>query len=188
MTSANVERLRNTPPVAEITDRQAAAQRFEQALQGQLGQGSSGGGDQEGNKDSSQKTANELLSEHALSPDVMRLFRQSLDQGISEDDGSGTGALLDVLLKDIADGVRTRRRGAADRWRLTIRLRPEILPLTEVEIACMGGELSVTLRTASETAYRTIVDALPALDAALQERDYGSLPTTVFLIGPEELQ
>lgn len=166
-------------------ERPAAAQRFEQALNRRRGDDAGGGGPQDDGTGSRQG-GRAAQAATALSPNVMRWFRHSIERGLPDD--GPRGPVLDALLEDIADGVRAGRRFSGERWRLTVRLRPEVLPLTEADIACAGGELSVALRTASEDAYRALVEALPTLDAALEERQIGTSRTTVFLIGPEELQ
>lgn len=186
MNPLDAARLRPVASVPDSSERQPAAQRFEQALKHPPGDDQSGDG-QDGEQHSPRRTARAASQQiAALSPNVMHWFRQSLDQDLP--DAERYGPVLEALLQDIAGGVRAGRRLPGDRWRLTVRLRPEVLPLTEADIACVGGELSVALRTASENAYRALVEALPALNAALEQRQFGNPRTMVFLIGPEELQ
>ncbi|MBA2723604.1 MAG: flagellar hook-length control protein FliK [Methylibium sp.] len=185
MNPVDGDRLRALAAASDSGERQPAAQRFEDALKNR--QGDQGGGDEQGgDQQQPRQPARAALEQPAMSPNVMHWFRQSLEHDVP--DTSGHGPVLDALLEDIAGGVRAGRRLPGDRWRLTVRLRPEVLPLTEADIACVGGELSVAMRTASENAYRVLVDALPALNAALEKRQFGNPRTMVFLIGPEDLQ
>lgn len=187
MNPLDAARLRLATTLPDGIERPPAAQRFEQALERPRDDG--GSGDQQDREGRSPRKTPLDLSEQmesARSPNVMHWFRQSLDHGLP--DTERHGPVLDALLQDIAGGVRVGRRLPGDRWRLTVRLRPEVLPLTEADIACVGGELSVALRTASENAYRALVEALPSLNAALEQRQFGNPRTMVFLIGPEELQ
>lgn len=169
------------------SDRQTDARRFEQEMRRRRSDTDDDGGRQEDDGQPPPKAPRTHAAHHpALSPNVLHWFRRSIQQGVPDD--GGESPVLEALLQDIADGVRAGRRFPGDRWRLTVRLRPEVLPVTEADIACVGGELSVALRTASEDAYRALVDALPLLNAALERRQFGNSRTMVFLIGPEELQ
>jgi flagellar hook-length control protein FliK len=185
MNPVDGDRLRALVAASDSGERQPAAQRFEDALKNRHGE-QDGGGEQGRDEQPPRQPARGALQQPAMPPNVMHWFRQSLDNDLP--DASGQSAVLDALLEDIAGGVRAGRRLPGDRWRLTVRLRPEVLPLTEADIACVGGELSVAMRTASEDAYRVLVDALPALNAALEQRQFGNPRTMVFLIGPEDLQ
>lgn len=186
MNPLDAARLRPVITLPDSDERQPAEQRFEQALKHPPGDDGSGDGqeDEERSPRNQARAASQQIA--ALSPNVMHWFRQSLDHDLP--DAERYGPVLEALLQDIAGGVRAGRRLPGDRWRLTVRLRPEVLPLTEADIACVGGELSVALRTASENAYRALVEALPSLNTALEQRQFGNPRTMVFLIGPEELQ
>lgn len=186
MNPLDAPRVRPVAAGLDSGERQPAAQRFEQALKHPPGEDESGD-EQDGERHSPRKAAQATSQQiAALSPNVMHWFRQSLEHDLP--DAQRYGPVLEALLQDIAGGVRVGRRLPGDRWRLTVRLRPEVLPLTEADIACVGGELSVALRTASENAYRALVEALPSLNSALEQRQFGNPRTMVFLIGPEELQ
>lgn len=189
MKVANDERGRSgaTPAFDASVDAMRVAQRFEMALH--KGQGD-GAEEQDDQQHQSSCLANPLAEAYAsepLAPNVMRLFRQSLEQGIP-DARTNTGNTLSNLLRDIADTVRLGQRMSGDRWRFLLRLQDDVLAQTEMEIACTGGELSVVLRTADEEAYRRVVAALPELNATLAMRQQGEQRATVFWVGPAELR
>ncbi len=182
---SSVDSSRPGPPDVGVTagPRSQAAQRFDEALR----QGRQGGQDNEGNldHDSQQRRGGDArLVEHSLPPDLLRLFRQSIERGRFD---STPESLIEALLRDIADGVRAGRSLPGQRWRLLLRLPTEVLPDTEVEISCAQDTLAVVLRTADQDAYRAIVDSLPRLNGCLRERLSGG-EAVVFLVCREDLQ
>ena len=179
MKSVENDRLRVVPVQHDARSRPLASQYFEHALQHGPHDGSEDGDDVADAADTSRAGV-------PLSRDVMYSFHESLQRSLL-DESASTG-MLQALLRDISDGVQAGRRIPGDRWRLTIRLREDLLKQTNLEVACNGGELSVVFRTADEDAYHCLVEALPDLNAALERRDWGHRRATVFWINPQELQ
>lgn len=118
--------------------------------------------------------------------DVLQLFQESLRHSVAAE--SASGAVLHSLIRDIADAFQAGRRVQGDRWRLVMRLREELLRQTNLELACNGGELSVTLRTSDTDAYHCLVNALPELNETLERRGWGQGRAAVFWVNPEELE
>ncbi|RQP21325.1 type III secretion HpaP family protein [Piscinibacter terrae] len=181
------EHLRAWPVEAAQDDPVTAQRRFEVALR--QGRHPGDGTDDDDGQGSQRQDAHRVrqLSMSASPQVLMHVLRQSVQRDVPDDDGRG-GDGIEGLLRDIADFVRVGRRMPGDRWRLSFRLRPEVLEDTELEIACTGGELSVVLRTASEQSYRVIVEGLPALNAALAQRQLGGHCAGIFWVNPHELR
>jgi len=187
MMPVHVDPLRPWPIEAVHEDPAMAQRRFELALQQGKHRGD-GDDDDEGQGSPRQDDARFSLRSTGPSPqELMDVLRRSVQRDVPDDDGRGTHGIED-LLRDITDFVRVGRRMPGDRWRLSFRLRNEVLEDTELEIACTGGDLSVVLRTASERAYRVIVEGLPALNAALAQRQLGGQCASVFWVNPRELR
>jgi hypothetical protein len=127
------------------------------------------------------------VGDEALSPGLLHLFQRALKSDLS-DPRQFHGGLLAGLLDDIAGALQVGRQMPGDRWRLLLRLRDEIMPQAELEIACTGGELSVVIRTALETSYRRLAETVPQLNAELERRSLGPNCVTVFWVGPVELR
>lgn len=185
-------RLLDVPGAAEIgrQQRQHRQHRFEQALRHDQGDGR---GHEGGGRDSdtpereapaAPPTPPARRLPPSISPSVLVTLHRSLD---SETFGAPAGTVLQELLTEIARSLSAGRRYAGDRWRFVVRLREELLPRTELEIACQFGRLSVTLRTSSQTAYRALTQALPRLTQALAERRLGDERVRIFLVSPADL-
>jgi hypothetical protein len=184
MMSFEIDRLRILPVQHAAKQRPVASQYFEQTLQ----RGSHGGS--EDGDDAAEDAAEDATDTSrlglAFAGNVMQTIYESLQRSLPDD--SDSSAVLQALLRDISDGVQAGRRIPGDRWRLTIRLREDFLKLTNLEVACNGGELSVVFRTADENAYHCLVEALPDLNAVLERHDWGHRRATVFWVNPQELQ
>lgn len=183
MKPGDLDRVRGDVPGAAPVDRSAAADRFERALR--RGSEDDSGDDDEAQHQRGHADARERT---ALPPVVLQTVRRALEPELPDAGLPAGYALLDALLHDIAEGLRAGRRMPGDRWRLRVRLRPVLLESTELEIACMTGDLSVVLRTASELAYRRLAEALPALNAALKRQRVGENRATLFWVDAQELQ
>lgn len=120
-----------------------------------------------------------------LSPDLLDLFHRAMKSDLT-DPKQLYREMLSGLLDDIAGAVKVGRQMPGDRWRLLLRLRHNILPQTELEIACTGGEFSVVIRTSLETSFRLLVETVPQLNAELERRGLGPRCATVFWVGPIE--
>jgi hypothetical protein len=185
-------RVSPTPAVNASSGSMYAAKRFEMAFN--KGQGDSAGAGKQKNSHRQSPSLINLVNPFAdvdasepLSPNVMHLFRQSLEHGIP-DTHSSISSILSNLLLDITDSVRLGQRMPGDRWRILLRIQEELLAQTEIEIACTGGELSVVLRTADAVAYRCLVATLPELNTMLERREMSKQLAAVFWVGPEELR
>jgi hypothetical protein len=169
-------------------DRKLMRTAFEQALlnrpmDDEAGSGGDGDGDSEdgSREDARRNHTNEssLLSQQALIS-ITKSVQTLGDSG----DKAHTAA---ALVAEVAQAVRAGRRFPGDQWRLTARVKDEILTRTEIEIKAHGAQLSVILRTSSEDAYRQIGAALGRLNNALAAMHTMDGGVKVFLVSMEEI-
>lgn len=125
--------------------------------------------------------------EEEVSAGMLHLFQRAVESDLS-DPRQFHREMLAGLLEDIAGALQVGRQMPGDRWRLLLRLRHDIMPQAELEIACTGGELSVVIRTTLEASYRCLVETVPQLNAELERRGLGPSCATVFWVGPVELR
>lgn len=168
-------------PVNLDMDRRHNRQQFEQALQrdwvhdhqGGGGGGSGGGSDQD------PRGGAQTVAQHALAALTHSLAH------IKEP--TGAEPTVSALMADISQAARAGDRMPGDRWRLTVRVREEVLSRTEIELDAQGPSLSVALRTSSEESLAQIGAALPQLNQSLAQFALVSGGVEVFLVSKKEL-
>lgn len=189
MSRIDADRIRPVGGAESTPPRSEAGMRFDAALRrdpNNAGSDTDADGGSGGRSPGNRARYDLMLPGQGLPGGLFGLFRETIERGLPG--GPVDESVLEGLLRDIADGVRTGRQLPGDRWRLLVRLREELLPATEVDIAGVEGQLSVVLRTAREDAYRTIVEALPRLNQSLRDLRVAGTGTTVFLVAAEDLQ
>lgn len=77
-------------------------------------------------------------------------------------------AELSELWQDLVSLIQEGYRLTSDQWLLKVRLDDATYPTTILELACVFGTLSVTVRTASQSVYARILSRLPALNERLK--------------------
>lgn len=116
---------------------------------------------------------------------VINLFWESLQQEFSET--RDVAGFLNALLRDVTRDLQASRHLQDDPWRLLVRLRPDFLLATALEISCKGRHISIILRTANEDSYRSISDALPRLNTVLAAKNFCTDEAKLYLVGLEDL-
>lgn len=120
----------------------------------------------------------------ALPPHALATLQQSID-GMLLDGGSAN--TTSALMGEIAQSVRAARRLPGDQWKLSVRVREDVLARTQIDLASQGQSIAVELRTSCETAYRSIGAALGDLQRALERAELSDVKVEVFLVSTEEL-
>jgi Flagellar hook-length control protein FliK len=122
------------------------------------------------------------LAFQGLPPGVFGVFNESLQQAFSDET-----SLVEHLVEAVAKGVQAGKRLQGDGWRFSIRLKPELLEMTALEMSCFNGRVVVVLRTSSGDSYRLIVSALSKLNSALSNQQLGDQCATVLLVNAKEI-
>ncbi len=185
MSAIDRAQLRISAITLEV-DRKLMRTAFEQALLDRPREGEAGSG---GDSDSQDGAGDDARRNHAnesspLSRQALISMTKSIQTLADPGDKTHTAA---ALVAEIAQAVRAGRRFPGDQWRLTARVRDEILTRTEVEIKAHGAQLSVVLRTSSEDAYRQIGAAIGRLNNALATMHTMDGGVKVFLVSMEEI-
>lgn len=192
MNDIDANRARSQAAQLQTRQAHAALDRFQSLMQapvdedyangsatgdGKQGRGNAFAGDPQG----------EFFEENSpgLSKAVINLFWESLQQEFAQT--CDVAGFLNALLRDLTSGLQASRRLQGDRWRLMVRLRPDFLPATALEINCIDNCFRIVLRTAREDAYRVISDALPRLNAALAEKSFSTEKAQLYLVAFEDL-
>lgn len=121
----------------------------------------------------------------ALPKGVVNLFWESLQQDFKQ--YSDIAEFLNVFLRDITYSLQNSHRLQNDSYKLMIRLQPDFLPATALEINCNSNRISIVLRTAKEDTYRIISDALPRLNEALGKKNFCTDKVQLYLVALEDL-
>ena len=190
----NIDANRTRSQAAQLQTRQAVAavHRFQSLMQAPLDEDcANGSATDAGEQGCGNKFAGDPLSKSceknapALPKAVINLFWESLQQEFAQT--QDIAGFLNALLRDITSGLKNSRRLQDDSWKLMVRLRPDFLPATALEISCNDNRISIVLRTAREDTYRIISDALPRLNAALAEKSFCTDKTQLYLVAIEDL-
>lgn len=179
---------------AQLQTRQAVAavDRFQSLMQAPLDEDCANGSATDaseqgrGNKfagDPFSKSCEENAS--SLPKAVINLFWESLQQEFAQP--PDIAGFLNAFLRDITSGLQNSRHLQDDSYKLMVRLRPDFLPATALEISCNDNRISIVLRTAQEDTYQIISDALPRLNAALAEKSFCTDKAQLYLVAIEDL-
>lgn len=194
MKPSEVEARRWVPaPGPDEPRLEARRHRFEQVLREGCG-GGNGGDGQRGGRDRNADAAGSTLAAAHLRRGArgavgavgegLRAAERSL---AAERDLDRSGRMLAELLAEIAHAVRLRPRLPGVKWRLVVRLREDLLPATELDVACLEGVLQVVLRTASPDACQALHAALPELKQALLAHGLAGTAARVCLVDALDL-
>jgi hypothetical protein len=159
-------------------DRRHNRQQFEQALQRDWVHDHQGGG-AGGGSDQDPRGGAQTAAQHAL---------VALTHSLAHiEEPTGSEPTVSALMTDISQAARAGYRMPGDRWRLTVRVREEVLSRTEIELDAQGPSLSVALRTSSEESLAQIGAALPQLNQSLARFALVNGSVEVFLVSKKEL-
>jgi len=190
----NIDANRTRSQAVQLQTRQAVAagDRFQSLMQAPLDEYcENGSATDDGEQGRSSTFAGDLFSKSseenspALPKAVINLFWESLQQEFAQT--RDVAGFLNELLRDITSDLQNGRRLQDDSWKLVVRLRPDFLPATVLEISCNDNRISIVLRTAQEETYRIISDALPRLNAALAEKSFCTDKAQLYLVALEDL-
>lgn len=121
----------------------------------------------------------ELATLSDVSPAAGASSVHALEQAALSLQQTLAGPSVDQLAREIAHCVRHSAHMRASQWQMTLRLKQEILPETELEIEGNGYRLRVLLRTADVDAYRLVSESKEELDALLRKRGATDVQTHV---------
>ena len=186
LTAEDRSRLSHIPSAEQISGISHAVKRFEVELHAGKGYVDPQNGDRQRRAPCRPTHFPDVETDYMPSPNVAGYFRESLESEIKNSQSNAENVISNLLM-DISDSVRIGRRMSGDRWRLLLRLRPEFLAQSEMEISCVGGEVSVALRTADEQAYRRLASLLPELNATLSQCQVGERRAVLFWVDCKDL-
>ena len=176
----------------QLQARQTAAGKFQLLMQAPLDEDCSNSFATDANKQScGHKFVNDPFGKSrddaasALPKAVVNLFWESLQKEFEQT--PDIAGFLNAFLRDITHSLLNSRRLQDDSYKLMVRLRPDLLPATALEISCNGNRVSIVLRTAQEDTYRLISNALPRLNEALGKKNFYTDKVQLYLVAIEDL-
>jgi hypothetical protein len=173
----------------EIPLQQSSVFRFQAALEAQGGNNSSdednnGSGDEDRSQQYAGSKEKSKFKSGGNFSGAFSLFRESLELGFPQDESQA--GLIEELLDAVGNGLEAGKCLKGDDWRFMIRLEPQLLPMTSLEMSCLHDCVGAVLRTSDENSYRTIVNALPRLNSLLMHQQLGNDCASVFLVNAED--